>query len=81
MIGILSNVTDMELMFLTRSGSIHRFNQPLNNWDVSNVTNMAWMFGVQFGTNGLGDFNQHLNNWDVSNVTNMSGMFKAAQKI
>ena len=36
---------------------------------------MYWMFGVQFGTNGLGDFNQPLNNWDVSNVTNMSAMF------
>ena len=45
------------------------FNQPLNNWDVSKVTNMSEMFY------GCSSFNQPLNNWDVSKVTNMSEMF------
>jgi surface protein len=45
------------------------FNQPLNNWDVSNVTTMWALFG--FANN----FNQPLNNWDVSNVTQMAYMF------
>ncbi len=45
------------------------FNQPLNNWDVSNVTDMSWMFSH------CTNFNQPLNNWDVSSVTKMSGIF------
>ena len=45
------------------------FNQPLNNWDTSNVTNMGWMFVYAEA------FNQPLNNWDTSNVTNMGWMF------
>ena len=45
------------------------FNQPLNNWNVSNVTNMRGMFFE------VESFNQPLNNWDVSNVTNMERMF------
>jgi surface protein len=45
------------------------FNQPLNNWNVSNATNMSEMF------DNATSFNQPLNNWNVSNVTNMSEMF------
>jgi len=45
------------------------FNQDLSAWDVSNVTNMSWMF------DGAVRFNQDLSAWDVSNVTNMSWMF------
>ena len=48
------------------------FNQPLNNWDVSNVNNMSWMFS------DCHDFNQPLESWDVSNVSDMSYMFKEA---
>ena len=47
----------MSFMFSNSS-----FNQPLDNWDVGNVTNMSFMFRNS-------DFNQPLNNWDVSNVT------------
>ena len=49
------------------------FNEPLDNWDVSNVTNMSGMFA------SLEYFNQPLDNWDVSNVKNMSGMFAGAK--
>ena len=49
------------------------FNQPLNDWDVSNVTNMRAMF------KNSEEFNQPLNDWDVSNVTNMSEMFMVAE--
>ena len=38
------------------------FNQPLGNWDVSNVTDMSGMF------NDANLFNQPLSNWNVSNV-------------
>ena len=44
------------------------FNQPLDSWDVSSVTNMHDMFA---GT----PFNQPLDSWDVSSVTNMHDMF------
>ena len=45
------------------------FNQPLNTWDTSKVTDMSHMF------DGATVFNQPLNTWDVSNVTDMSYMF------
>ena len=50
-------------------GGCWEFNQPLNNWDVSNVINMQEMF------QGCWKFNQPLDNWNVSNVTDMSFMF------
>ena len=58
-------VTDMSDLF---SYTIS-FNQPLDNWDVSNVTNMFLMF------DNASSFNQPLNSWDVSNVSNMRNMF------
>jgi surface protein len=45
------------------------FDQPLNNWDVSQVTDMQVIFG------DATSFNQPLNNWDVSQVTDMAYMF------
>ena len=50
------------------------FNQPLNNWDVSNSKDMMFMF------NGAKNFNQPLNSWDVSNGDNMSFMFQEARE-
>ena len=44
----------------------------IENWDVSRVTDMNYLF---FGEES---FNQSLNNWDVSNVENMDGMFHGA---
>ena len=58
-------VTNMSDLFF----NVTSFNQPLNNWDVSNVTNMNVMFWK------AESFNQPLNNWDVSNVTKMDYMF------
>ena len=51
----------MEDMFRNASS----FNQPLNNWNVSNVTVIAAMFCE------ASSFNQPLNDWDVSNVDHM----------
>jgi surface protein len=45
------------------------FNQPLNNWNVSNVEYMNSMFTF------ANSFNQPLNNWNVSKVKNMKHMF------
>jgi surface protein len=46
----------------------------IQTWDVSNVTNMGFMF------HNASQFNQPLNNWDVSNVTRMSCMFYRASQ-
>ena len=45
------------------------FNQPLNSWDMSSVTNMTGMFADTLA------FNQPLDNWNTSSVTDMFGMF------
>jgi surface protein len=45
------------------------FNQPLENWNVSKVTDMRWMFRDS-------PFNQPLGIWDVSKVNLMTGMFE-----
>jgi surface protein len=53
--------------------SASEFNQPLNSWNVSNVTDMTQMF---YFTN---NFNQDLDSWDVSKVTTMARMFAVAR--
>ena len=67
-----TKVTDMGGMFL-RS----QFNQPIGNWDVSNVTNMTLMFKGEYRETGH-PFNQDISFWDVSNVIDMSFMFDHA---
>ncbi len=49
-----------------------KFNQTIENWDVSRVTSMSYMF------HGGTDFNQPIGNWDVSKVKYMGYMFKHA---
>ena len=46
------------------------FNQDIGNWDVSNVTDMNFMFS------DAGSFNQDIGNWDISNETHTSFMFR-----
>jgi surface protein len=43
------------------------FNQPINNWDVSNVDEMWYMFY------NASNFNQSIGNWDVSSVSQCVG--------
>ncbi len=45
-------------------------NSSFNSWNVSNVTNMSYMFY------GCANFNQPLSSWNVGNVTNMYAMFR-----
>ena len=48
-------LTTMSSMFAFASS----FNQPLNNWNVSNVIDMTWMFCE------ASSFNQPLNYWYI----------------
>ena len=45
------------------------FNEDISNWDVSNGTNIVWMF------NDATNFNQPIGKWNVSNMNNMHGAF------
>ena len=46
-------------------------NKNLENWNTTNVTNMASMFHT------AAKFNTNLNNWDVSNVTTFNSLFES----
>jgi len=60
------------LASVNHMGSMFRntpFNQDINDWNVSLVSNMSSMFYIAT------DFNQDISGWNVSAVTNMSNMF------
>ena len=64
----LTTVSSMESMFNDTNLSIAN---NINDWDVSNVTNMTSMFSSS-------SFGQAIGNWDTSNVTSMGSMFNDA---
>ena len=49
------------------------FNQPLNDWNTSKVTDMAHMF------HGAKKFYQPLDKWDTTEVTDVEHMFTGAK--
>ena len=51
------------------------FNQPLNSWSTSNVTNMTEMFQV------ASSFNQDLRCWDVSLILTEPSSFAASSPL
>ena len=57
----------MSNMFEFQTGGTS--NPHIENWNVSNVTNMHKMFRANRG------LNQDLSNWNTENVTNMEDMF------
>ena len=66
-----TRVTDMSYMVGDDSnGNTDTFNQPIGNWDVSNVISMDYMFRLNVS------FNQPIGSWDVSNVLTFRGMFQ-----
>ena len=73
---ITTLVTNMHNLFLYYSAPNFfegtYFNQNIDSWDVSNVTDMSFMFFNCYA------FNQPIGYWNVGNVTNMLGMFYTA---
>ena len=63
----LSLVESMAEMFAYADA----FNQPIGNWNVSNVMDMSGMFLAT-------SFNQPIGNWNTSNVKYMDSMFEKA---
>ena len=63
----MSGITSIRALF-----GFTPFNQPINNWDVSNVKNMNITFWF------ASSFNQPLSGWNVSGVTTMANMFNYA---
>ena len=61
----VSNVSNMTGLFANTT-----FNQPIGNWDVSNVTDMSGMF------QNNATFNQDLSKWNVDSVKTMTSMFQ-----
>lgn len=66
----LSNVTSLHSMFLGTSSLV--YNQSINDWDLSSITNTDQMFSLST------QFDQPIGNWNVSNVTSMARMFQAS---
>ena len=56
----MSSVTNMRGVFQTATS----FNQPIGDWDVSNVTDMRALFSYS-------GYNQDISNWNVSSVNDM----------
>ena len=69
-----ADITDMSRLFgnLTNGYELQTFNGDISKWDVSNVTNMDYMFY------SATSFNQDISKWNVANVTNMDSMFRVA---
>ncbi|MEI0565148.1 BspA family leucine-rich repeat surface protein [Brachyspira pulli] len=71
-----SLITDMSDLF---NKSERKDFDGIEEWDTSNVENMAYMFAYMdynvLGQYSMTEFNSNLNNWNVSKVKNMIYMF------
>ena len=71
-----SLITDMSELFYKSS---RKDFEGIEDWDVSNVDDMSYMFAYMsydsFESRSKAKFNRNLNNWNVSKVKHMSFMF------
>ncbi len=68
---IAPNTTTVEEFNFMFNGA-KKFNTAMNDWDMSNATNMTSMFSK------ASSFNQNLANWNISKVNKMSAMFSSS---
>ena len=61
----VSSATNFDYLFF----QCFDFNQPLNNWNTSNVTRMRAMFRIT-------DFNQDISSWDFSGLNSSTSLFQ-----
>lgn len=75
-----SLITDMSDLF---NKSERKDFDGIEEWDTSNVENMAYMFAYMdynvLGKYSNTEFNSNLNNWNVSKVKDMSDMFHSCE--
>jgi surface protein len=72
---VTSKIENMSYLFQNKY-----FVSDLSNWDVSNVTDMSFMFNNSDSYSQTQESGgQDLSNWDVSSVTNMEYMFSTSQ--
>jgi len=71
---IINTSAPVNMANMFNCGNFGKFNQDLNSWNVSRVTNMGSMFRRQILFNN-GSSNS-IESWNVSNVTNMQSMFQ-----
>jgi len=67
-----SLITDMSWLFTLYETGLDKFNGDISKWNVSNVTNMSYMFYKSL-------FNQNISEWNVENVISMEKMFANSQ--
>lgn len=69
-----TNLTSIKFWDSTVSSQYNTtaFNQPIDSWNVSSITDMSNMF------TSCNAFNKPINSWNVQNVTTMNGMFMSA---
>ena len=67
----LSGLISLRSMFMGASSLV--YNESINNWDTSNIEDMAQMFSR------ASLFNRRIGSWNVSNVTDMGRVFQAAE--
>ena len=67
----LNDIDTSKITYMARLFKGSDFDGNISDWDVSNVTNMNWMFSHCKFTGK----NSNLNKWDVSKVKLMNGMF------
>ncbi|WP_294962375.1 BspA family leucine-rich repeat surface protein [uncultured Flavobacterium sp.] len=64
--------TNEPVTFDSMFSNCPNFNQPINNWNTSAVTDMSYMFA------NATNFNQNIGAWNVSNVISFKLMFQTA---
>lgn len=73
-----ANLNDIDITKITNLTNLFNgtvWDGDISEWDVSNVTDMSYMFLYSYFTGKNTDFSL----WDISNVTNMMGMFQGSE--